>query len=112
MRRADRAAAIRKAFDTTVKDPAFLEETRKLGLEIEPMNWEDLTKAVNDTINQPPEAIDKARAGIQPPYRGRLTYLCGSAQAKRLCAARMPHGRKAFGGPVQGKAQCSRSRFL
>jgi hypothetical protein len=28
---------------------------------------EELTKAVNDTINQPPAVIAKARAGIQLP---------------------------------------------
>lgn len=64
---ADRVSAMRKAFDATMKDPAFLEETKKLGLEIDPTNWEELTKAVNDTINQPPEVIAKARAAIQLP---------------------------------------------
>jgi hypothetical protein len=67
MRRADRTAAMQRAFDATMKDPAFLEETTKLVLEIDPTTWEELTKAVNDTINQPPEVIAKARAGIQLP---------------------------------------------
>ncbi len=58
---------MQRAFDATMKDPAFLEETTKLVLEIDPTTWEELTKAVNDTINQPPEVIAKARAGIQLP---------------------------------------------
>ena len=62
---ADRVAAMRRAFDATMKDPAFLEEAHKLGLEIEPTNWEELTRAVNETINQPPEVIAKAKAAIQ-----------------------------------------------
>jgi len=64
---ADRLAALRKAFDATMRDAAFLEECKKLGLEIDPTSWEDLTKAVNDTINQPPEVIAKARKAIQLP---------------------------------------------
>ena len=62
---ADRVAALRKAFDATMQDPAFLEETKKLGLEIEPTGWQELTRAVNETIDQPPEVIARARAAIQ-----------------------------------------------
>ena len=61
----DRVAAMRKAFDATMKDPAFLDETKKLGLEIDPTNGEELAKAVNNTINQPPAVIERARKAIQ-----------------------------------------------
>ncbi len=60
----ERVVAMRRAFDATMKDPAFLEETKKLGLEIDPTSAEELTKAVNDTINQPPSVIEKARKAI------------------------------------------------
>lgn len=62
---ANRVAAMRRAFDATMNDPAFVADMNKLGLEVDPTSWQELTKAVNETINQPPEIIAKARKAIQ-----------------------------------------------
>jgi tripartite-type tricarboxylate transporter receptor subunit TctC len=62
---ADRVAALRKAFDETMADPDFASEAKRLNLDYNPMKGEELAKIVNDTINLPPELIEKARAAVE-----------------------------------------------
>jgi tripartite-type tricarboxylate transporter receptor subunit TctC len=59
---AERLAMLRKAFQETLKDKAFLEEAEKLKLEIEPMSAEEVTKIVHGVVNAPAEVVAKARA--------------------------------------------------
>jgi tripartite-type tricarboxylate transporter receptor subunit TctC len=59
----DRVKALRAAFDATIKDPAFIEEAKKAGLEIDPVSGEELQKIVNDIVNTP-EPIAKRLAEI------------------------------------------------
>jgi hypothetical protein len=63
---AERAAALRHAFEATMKDEAFLKEARQLNLEMNPFGGERAAKIVNDTINVPPELIAKAKAILEP----------------------------------------------
>ena len=58
---ADRVATLRKAFDATMIDPAFLEECKKLGLDIDPTNGDELTRAVNETIRRAPQQLQRRR---------------------------------------------------
>jgi tripartite-type tricarboxylate transporter receptor subunit TctC len=41
---AERVAALRKAFGETMKDPAFLAEAKKIGIEVEPIDGEAIEK--------------------------------------------------------------------
>jgi tripartite-type tricarboxylate transporter receptor subunit TctC len=59
---AERLAILRKAFDETMKDKAFLEEAEKLKLDVEPMDWQEVTQIVHDVVNAPPAVVSKARA--------------------------------------------------
>ena len=56
---ADRVQALRAAFDATMKDPAFLEEAKKTGLDINPTSGAELQKVVSDIIDTPKPIRDR-----------------------------------------------------
>ncbi len=51
---AERVKALRAAFDATMKDPAFLDEAKRLNLDINPVSGEELQKIVSDIIDASP----------------------------------------------------------
>lgn len=59
-----RVAALRNAFDTTMKDPAYLAAAKKASLSISPTSGEELSQIVSDIVNAPPAVIAKARAAL------------------------------------------------
>jgi ABC-type phosphate/phosphonate transport system substrate-binding protein len=61
---ADRLAALKEAFAKTMKDPNFLEEAKKLNLEINPIYADDMQKLINDVIATTPEVVKLAKAAI------------------------------------------------
>ena len=61
---ADRLAALKDAFTKTMKDPNFLEEAKKLNLEINPLYAEEMQKLINDVIATPPDVVKLAKAAI------------------------------------------------
>ncbi len=58
---ADRVAILRKAFDATMVDKAFLQESEKLKMEIEPTDGAVLDHIAREIINSPPEVVDLAK---------------------------------------------------
>jgi tripartite-type tricarboxylate transporter receptor subunit TctC len=58
----ERLAALRKAFDETIVDPAFIEAATKIGAEIKPVYADALQNLMNDVINAPQSVKDKVRA--------------------------------------------------
>ncbi len=58
---ADRLAALRKAFDATMKDAEFLSEAKRLKFDLRPAGWERITKIVQSTINASPSVVEKAK---------------------------------------------------
>lgn len=61
----DRKAALRAAFDATMKDPEFKAEAEKLRLEVSPMQGVEIERLLNEVYGLPKELIDKARAAIR-----------------------------------------------
>ncbi|MBX9760868.1 MAG: hypothetical protein K2Y29_18975, partial [Beijerinckiaceae bacterium] len=59
---ADRVTAWRTAFQQALKDEQFLDEAKKVGLEINARSGEEVQKLVEDLYRTPPEAIARARA--------------------------------------------------
>jgi tripartite-type tricarboxylate transporter receptor subunit TctC len=57
----DRLAALRRAFDATMKDPDFLDEAQKTKLTVSPVAGEDLQKLVVDVSNLSPGLLEKVR---------------------------------------------------
>jgi tripartite-type tricarboxylate transporter receptor subunit TctC len=61
----DRAEALRKAFMATMKDPEFLAEAEKAGLEITPVPGEKIQELVQEVYDTPPEIAKKAAAIVK-----------------------------------------------
>ena len=59
---ADRVAALRTAFDETMKDKAFLDDAAKGKFEINPVGGEELDALVKEIYQTPPEMTKKAAA--------------------------------------------------
>jgi tripartite-type tricarboxylate transporter receptor subunit TctC len=62
----DRTANLRTAFTAMAKDPAFLTEARKIGLEPEPLPGEAVQTIVADTLGAAGAAMQKLRAVTRP----------------------------------------------
>jgi tripartite-type tricarboxylate transporter receptor subunit TctC len=63
---AERLATLRRAFDATMKDPVFLAETQKLGMEINPVSGADLEALVARMMNTPAALAERARNVLKP----------------------------------------------
>jgi tripartite-type tricarboxylate transporter receptor subunit TctC len=61
---ADRLAALKNAFAKTMQDPNFLEEAKKLNLEINPLYADEMQKLINAVIATPPDVVKLAKAAI------------------------------------------------
>ena len=57
----DRVAALRAAFDATMKDPEFLAEAAALNYEVAPVNGETLQKIVEQVLATPKDLAARAR---------------------------------------------------
>src|SRR5262252_1219740 len=58
---ADRLAALRRAFDDTMKDKEFLDEVEKLKLTASPMKGEDLQQLITKVTSLSPTMLEKVR---------------------------------------------------
>jgi tripartite-type tricarboxylate transporter receptor subunit TctC len=56
----ERKEALRKAFDETMKDPAFLEEAKKLNLEVSPSGGAAIEEALAKIYETPKAVVEKA----------------------------------------------------
>ena len=56
----DRVNILRRAYEATMKDAAFLAEAQKLDMMLSPKSGEDLTAIVHRVANTPPDIIKKA----------------------------------------------------
>jgi tripartite-type tricarboxylate transporter receptor subunit TctC len=63
----DRLMALRRAFDATMKDPAFVAEAEKLQLEIEPLTGAQIHKLLADAYATPKEIVTQAAELLTPP---------------------------------------------
>ena len=61
----ERVAALRAAFDATMKDPAFLAEAAKAQLPIDPMDGAEVQRAVAQLYDTPERLIERARAALK-----------------------------------------------
>ena len=61
----DRLAIIRKAFDDTMEDPAFLADAKKQGVPVVPIGGEEATQIIADIYKASPKLISKAKAALE-----------------------------------------------
>jgi tripartite-type tricarboxylate transporter receptor subunit TctC len=60
----DRKAALRTAFDDTMKDPAFLDDAQRLGLEVRPVSWQRIDQLMSEIYATPKDVLAKAKAAV------------------------------------------------
>jgi hypothetical protein len=63
--RPERVAALRRAFDLTMKDPEFLGEAKRQLMEIEPAPGEVLQQLVTEIVNAPSAVVEKVRQAVR-----------------------------------------------
>ena len=61
----DRLAALRVAFERTLKDPAFLADADKAGLEVQHVGGDEVAKLVDRIYASPQDVIERAKAVAQ-----------------------------------------------
>jgi tripartite-type tricarboxylate transporter receptor subunit TctC len=61
---ADRVEMLRRAFDATMKDPAFLAEAEKLGTEIDPLTGEQVQDIITQVLATPKPVINQIQATL------------------------------------------------
>ena len=62
----DRTRALRTAFDLTMKDPAFLAEADKIGVEVAGMTGSEVERLMKDLYETPADLVAEARRAISP----------------------------------------------
>jgi tripartite-type tricarboxylate transporter receptor subunit TctC len=65
----DRVEALRKAFNDTVADPAFVAEAKKINMEIQPTAPDAIEKVVADILTTPEPVIERARVLLRAQNR-------------------------------------------
>jgi tripartite-type tricarboxylate transporter receptor subunit TctC len=61
----ERVEALRRAFDATMKDPAFLAEAEKLKLDIDPLTGEEVARLIAQIATTPPDVATRVRIAIE-----------------------------------------------
>lgn len=62
---AERAQALRAAFEATMKDPEFLAEAQRLRLEVQPVSGSEIEALIKEIYASPPEVVKLAGAAIK-----------------------------------------------
>ena len=62
---AERVQALRRAFDATMKDPQFLAEAAKLGMDMRPSTGEEAQRYSDLIANTPAPVLARAKAIIE-----------------------------------------------
>ena len=61
---ADRLAALRKGFADTLRDPAFVQEAEKMGLEVSPVSGEEVLRILTQAYSTAPDLVERARQAV------------------------------------------------
>ena len=62
----DRVRAVRQAFYSMTEDPTFLEETKKLGLDVELVKGEEIEGMLKKLYALPPDVVLQTRKAVTP----------------------------------------------
>jgi tripartite-type tricarboxylate transporter receptor subunit TctC len=62
----ERLDALRRAFEATMTDPAFLSEAQRLGMEVSPVRGADVEALVTRIMGTPPDLAARARDALKP----------------------------------------------
>jgi tripartite-type tricarboxylate transporter receptor subunit TctC len=62
----DRVQALRRAFDATMKDPAYRAEAERIKIEVDPLSGEQVAELVAQVSRTPPALVERVRKAIEP----------------------------------------------
>jgi tripartite-type tricarboxylate transporter receptor subunit TctC len=65
----ERLAALRAAFDATMKDPKYIEDAQRIGLDINPLGGEEIAAQIRQVQTTPEAVVARLRALLTPPAR-------------------------------------------
>jgi tripartite-type tricarboxylate transporter receptor subunit TctC len=65
----ERVAALRRAFDATMKDPEFLAEAERAKMDISPTTGEEVQKVAASIVDTPAPVLTRAKAILEAPVR-------------------------------------------
>jgi len=68
----ERVAALRRAFDLTLKDPEFIKEARTQRAEIDAMTGAELAQIIGELIAAPQDLKNRVKAAIQPKGASKI----------------------------------------
>jgi tripartite-type tricarboxylate transporter receptor subunit TctC len=63
---AERVAVLRQAFETMMKDPAYLADAAKAGLDVSPVKGARIQTIVTDLVRTPEHIVAKAKIAMEP----------------------------------------------
>jgi tripartite-type tricarboxylate transporter receptor subunit TctC len=63
----ERVAALRRAFDATMADPAFVADATKLQFDVDPLTGEQVQALVGELAATPREVVMRVRASLEAP---------------------------------------------
>jgi tripartite-type tricarboxylate transporter receptor subunit TctC len=61
----ERLAVLRAAFETTMRDPAFLEDAEKIQMDVSPLTGAELDKLFAEAYASPPEVVARTKTLLQ-----------------------------------------------
>lgn len=61
----DRLAALRKAFNETMRDPAYIEDARRIDMQVRPLDYAAATKLANEIVDLPADLVAKAKTAME-----------------------------------------------
>jgi tripartite-type tricarboxylate transporter receptor subunit TctC len=62
---AERVEALRRAFDATMKDPAFLADADRSKIEVDPLTGEQVAALVEQVSRTPADTVARVRAAME-----------------------------------------------
>jgi tripartite-type tricarboxylate transporter receptor subunit TctC len=63
---AERVALLRRAFDAMMKDPAYVEDSRKASLDVSPTDGATIQSVVAEIVGTPDDVVAKAKLAMEP----------------------------------------------
>ena len=63
----ERVTALRRAFDATMRDPAFITDAKKIDIEVEPMSGEEMQALINHVLSFDKSVVTRAQELVAPP---------------------------------------------
>jgi len=61
----ERVAAVRRAFDATVQDPAYLAEAEKLKIDVDPLSGEEVARLVEQVAHTADDTVARVRTTLE-----------------------------------------------